>query len=110
MTVSDDIRAFLERVAGEVERAASGPSPRVLHRAARRRARSVAVLSLVAALVASGVLVGVRALGRPSPVVPAAPAACTTWAIVPSPNLEPARFDMERDYSGPIRLRAGGGE
>ena len=53
------------------------------------------MLSLVAALVASGVLVGVRALGRPSPVVPAAPAACTTWAIVPSPNLEPARFDSD---------------
>jgi hypothetical protein len=84
--MSDDIRGFFERMAGEVRRDRGVPS-RMLRRASRRRLRTVAILGVVAALTAYGGFVGVQALTRPSPAVPASLGQCS-WEVIPSPNMD----------------------
>jgi hypothetical protein len=66
----------------------------MLRRATRRRARSATVLALVVALVGYGAFATVRAANRPSPEpVASGPQTCSTWTVVPTPNLDPDRLD-----------------
>jgi hypothetical protein len=95
--VSEDIRRFFEHMAEEARRPEPGVPPRMLRRAARRRVRTVLVIGLVGALLGYGGFVGVHAIGRPAPQVPAAPHECSTWTVVPSPNQEPERLDNSLD-------------
>jgi hypothetical protein len=92
--VSDDIRDVLHRMAAEAEPARTAPSPTMLRRATRRRARSATVFGLLVALVGYGAFAGVRAANRPAPApVASSPEACSTWTVVPTPNVEPDRLD-----------------
>jgi hypothetical protein len=84
--MSDEIEGFLRRMADEVQTRPGIPAG-MLGRAARRRARTVTVGTLVLALVGYGGFAGVRALTRPAPVAPATAQACS-WDRVASPNME----------------------
>jgi hypothetical protein len=93
--VSDDMRGFFNRMAGEVRPRREVP-PRMLQRASRRRVRSVLVLGAVAALVGYGGFAAVQAVGGSSPTTPGTATACS-WHRVPSPNVEPDRLDNQLD-------------
>jgi hypothetical protein len=86
--VSKEIEDFLRRMAEEAPRTQGVPR-RMIRRAAGRRVTTVVVGALVVAVAGYGGFAGVRALTRPSPLVPAAPEACT-WQAVASPNAEGA--------------------
>jgi hypothetical protein len=94
--VSDDLRDFLRRMADEGAPSRREPPAPMLRRVARRRTRSATVLGLVVVLVGYGAFAGVRAANRPTRVpVASAPPACSTWAVVPSPNLDPDRLESD---------------
>jgi hypothetical protein len=95
--VSEDIRTFFERMAEEVRRSEPRVPPRMLRRAARRRARTVLIVGLVGAVLGYGGLIAVQAIGRPPAQTPAAPRQCSQWTVVPSPNQEPDRLDNRLD-------------
>src|SRR5206468_6657945 len=94
--VNGDLRDFLRRMANEAPPSRADPPAPMLRRAARRRARSATVLGLVIALVGYGVFAGVRAANRPTPVpIASGPQTCSTWTVVPSPNLRPDELESD---------------
>ena len=88
---TDELREFLVRMAEE-SREPTGVPPKLGRRAARRRARTVLVGIVVAALLGYGGFSGVHALTRGGTTRPAATTNCS-WNVVDSPNRALDRFD-----------------
>jgi len=96
--MSDEIREFLTRMAGEIEPKSVAPRE-TIRRARRRRARTATVGALVVSLMAYGGFAGVRALTRTSVPGPVASTAgrqplleqCS-WTVVPTPNEDLTKY------------------
>jgi hypothetical protein len=88
--MAQELKTFLERMAGEVAPSLT-PRSDMFRRARLRRIRNLTAAGAIVGVIAFGSLAGVRAFIQPAPVVPAQPGACS-WQVVPSPNENPSLY------------------